>query len=98
MQSQQDATNFTKYTLHQMLTKGKKGYKFYIIMGLVYFTGPTRQYKDDATFQKRQRTRSYTIHKQTLQLENCDMNFDLNTWCQLIINNRHMQVIKPTTE
>ena len=24
------------------------------------------------------------------------MNFDLDTWCGLIINNRLMQVIKPT--
>ena len=47
-------------------------------------------------FQKRQRAIHYTIHEPTLQLGNYDINFDLNTWCHLIINNRHMQVIKPT--
>ena len=47
-------------------------------------------------FQKRQRAMSYTIHEPKLQLGNCDMNFDLHKWCHLIINNRHMQVIKPT--
>ena len=47
-------------------------------------------------FQKRQRAISYTIHEPTLQLGNCDMNFDSNKWCHLIINNRHMQVTKPT--
>ena len=47
-------------------------------------------------FQKRQRAISYTIHEQTLQLGNCHMNFDLNRQCHLIINNRHMQMIKPT--
>ena len=49
-------------------------------------------------FQKRQRAISYTTHESTLQLGNCDMNFDLNTWSHLIVNNRHMHVIKTTIE
>ena len=45
-------------------------------------------------FQKGQKTISYTTHEPTLQSDNCDINFDLNTWCHLIINNRHMHVKK----
>ena len=32
LQNQQDTINLAKYTLHQMLTKERKGYELYILM------------------------------------------------------------------
>ena len=47
-------------------------------------------------FFKDTKAKSYTIHEPTLQLDNCDMNFHLDTWYSLITNNRHIELIKPT--